>query len=145
MNQIHHLTILFLATDLDQVQKYADQNALRNASTEELLQLCPKMKTQQLNRPVLESLAWSSLQNLKSSCKYNLVANICHENTQGGTELKSSKLKSSHTLKGLFKCQVLNKTSKQWYEIQDLHVQSTLPQLVALSESYIQIWERKSH
>lgn len=30
----------------------------------------------------------------------------------------------------------------QWYEIQDLHVQEVLPQLIALSESYIMVYRR---
>jgi U4/U6.U5 tri-snRNP-associated protein 2 len=33
--------------------------------------------------------------------------------------------------------------SDQWYEIQDLHVQETLPQLIGISESCILVYERK--
>ena len=32
---------------------------------------------------------------------------------------------------------------KKRYEVQDLHVQETMPQLIGLSESYIIIYERK--
>lgn len=39
---------------------------------------------------------------------------------------------------------VVNRASDQWYEIQDLHVQETLPQLITLSESCILIYEKKS-
>ena len=28
----------------------------------------------------------------------------------------------------------------QWYEMQDLHVQETMPQLIGLSESYIMVY-----
>jgi len=30
--------------------------------------------------------------------------------------------------------------SNQWYEMQDLHVSDILPQMITLSEAYIQIW-----
>jgi len=44
---------------------------------------------------------------------------------------------------GSYRAHVYNKASEQWYEIQDLHVQETMPQLIGLSESYIMIYERK--
>lgn len=31
----------------------------------------------------------------------------------------------------------------QWYEIQDLHVQETMPQLIGLSQSYMMVYERR--
>jgi U4/U6.U5 tri-snRNP-associated protein 2 len=60
--------------------------------------------------------------------KFNLLANVHHEGDADG---------------GIFKVQVLNKANETWYEIEDLHVQETLPQLVALSPSYLQIYEHK--
>lgn len=30
-----------------------------------------------------------------------------------------------------------------WYELQDLHVVDVLPQMITLSEAYIQIWEQR--
>ena len=33
--------------------------------------------------------------------------------------------------------------NNMWYEMQDLHVQERMPQLVAISEAYIQTWVRK--
>jgi U4/U6.U5 tri-snRNP-associated protein 2 len=70
--------------------------------------------------------------------KYDLVANITHESPadvgREGTfdplQLGSYKV----TLRG----------TKQWYEIQDLHVQEIMPQQIGLSESYVLIFERKS-
>lgn len=61
---------------------------------------------------------------------YDLLANIVHEGEPGKG-------------KGVFKAHVLHKGSAKWYEIQDLHVADILPQLITLSESYIQIWELK--
>jgi len=59
--------------------------------------------------------------------KYNLLMNSYHEGAADG---------------GVFKVHCLNKSNDTWYDVEDLHVQETLPQLVALSPSYLQIYER---
>ena len=70
---------------------------------------------------------------------YDLVANICHEiPAEVGREGQRNPLQD-----GSYKCHVQHKGSGQWYEIQDLHVQETMPQLIGLSESYILIFEKK--
>ncbi|KAK1576875.1 hypothetical protein Q3G72_017144 [Acer saccharum] len=53
--------------------------------------------------------------NERLRSKYDLIANIIHD----------------------------GKPEELWYEIQDLHVSKTLPQMVALSEAYMQIYERQ--
>lgn len=72
--------------------------------------------------------------------KYDLVANITHESPADvGREGKSDPLQE-----GSYKCHVQHKASNQWYEMQDLHVQEIMPQLIGVSESYVLIFERKS-
>jgi U4/U6.U5 tri-snRNP-associated protein 2 len=72
--------------------------------------------------------------------KYNLVANITHESPADvGREGKHDPLQE-----GSYKCHVQHKASNQWYELQDLHVTETMPQLIGVSESYVLIFERKS-
>jgi U4/U6.U5 tri-snRNP-associated protein 2 len=44
---------------------------------------------------------------------------------------------------GSYRIHVLNKATGQWYEIQDLHVSETMPQLIGLSESYILVYEKQ--
>jgi len=61
-----------------------------------------------------------------ANTKFNLLANAYHMGDADG---------------GVFKVHVLNKANDTWYDVEDLHVQETLPQLVALSPSYIQIYE----
>ncbi len=58
--------------------------------------------------------------------KYNLIANIVHDG-----EPKN----------GTYRVHILHKSSNQWYEMQDLHVTSILPQMITLTEAYIQIYE----
>ena len=72
--------------------------------------------------------------------KYDLVANITHDSPADvGREGKHDPLQE-----GSYRCHVQHKASNQWYEIQDLHVQETMPQLIGVSESYVLIFERKS-
>ncbi|CAO3675358.1 unnamed protein product [Rhizopus stolonifer] len=59
---------------------------------------------------------------------YDLLANICHE---GESE------------KGAYKVHVRHRGTEQWYQVQDLIVEEIMPQMIFMSESYIQIWERK--
>lgn len=44
---------------------------------------------------------------------------------------------------GTYRCHVLQKSTNQWYEMQDLHVTSILPQMITLTEAYIQIYEQQ--
>jgi hypothetical protein len=72
--------------------------------------------------------------------KYDLVANIIHESPSDvGREGKYDPLQE-----GSYKCHVQNKSTRQWYEIQDLHVQEIMPQQIGISESYLLILERKT-
>lgn len=72
--------------------------------------------------------------------KYDLVANITHDSPADvGREGKTDPLQM-----GSYKCHVHHKATNHWYEIQDLHVQETMPQLIGVSESYVLIFERKS-
>lgn len=43
---------------------------------------------------------------------------------------------------GTYRVHVLNTADSTWYELQDLHVIDVLPQMVALSETYIQIYKQ---
>jgi len=72
--------------------------------------------------------------------KYDLVANITHNSPADvGREGKTDPLQE-----GSYKCHIEHRSSKQWFETQDLHVEETMPQLIGVSESYLLIFERKS-
>ncbi|KAF5762263.1 putative ubiquitinyl hydrolase 1 [Helianthus annuus] len=60
--------------------------------------------------------------------KYDLIANIVHDGKPG---------------EGAYRVFVQRKSEELWYEMQDLHVAETLPQMVALSEAYMQIYEQQ--
>lgn len=63
-------------------------------------------------------------------CVYDLIANIVHDGEPGSG-------------KGTYRIHILHRGSGKWYEMQDLHVTEILPQMITLSEAYIQIWERR--
>lgn len=66
--------------------------------------------------------------NEKLHSKYDLIANIVHDGKPG---------------EGSYRVFVQRKSEELWYEMQDLHVSDTLPQMVALSEAYMQIYEQQ--
>ncbi|KAL0012164.1 hypothetical protein SO802_007272 [Lithocarpus litseifolius] len=66
-------------------------------------------------------------ENQKLRSKYDLIANIVHDGKPD---------------EGYYRVFVQRKSEELWYEMQDLHVSETLPQMVALSETYMQIYEQ---
>ena len=62
------------------------------------------------------------------SVVYDLLCNIVHD---GNPET------------GTYKIHLLHKASGKWYEIQDLMVKEVLPQMITLTEAYIQVYERR--
>ncbi|KAG9146042.1 hypothetical protein Leryth_016597 [Lithospermum erythrorhizon] len=67
-------------------------------------------------------------ENEKVRSKYDLIANIVHDGKPG---------------EGSYRVFVQRKSEELWFEMQDLHVAETLPQMVALSEAYMQIYEQQ--
>lgn len=59
---------------------------------------------------------------------YDLIANIVHEGQH-----KS----------GTWRMHMFHKATNTWYELQDLHVKEILPQMLTLTEPYIQIYQRQ--
>jgi U4/U6.U5 tri-snRNP-associated protein 2 len=71
--------------------------------------------------------------------KYDLLANACHDLPAGlGKDARQDPLQH-----GSYRVHVHQQSSDQWYEIQDLHVSETMPQLIGLSESLITIYKRR--
>ncbi|XP_010765033.1 ubiquitin carboxyl-terminal hydrolase 39 [Notothenia coriiceps] len=59
---------------------------------------------------------------------YDLVANVVHD---------------GKPTEGAYRIHVLHHGTGKWYEMQDLQVTDILPQMITLSEAYIQIWKRQ--
>jgi U4/U6.U5 tri-snRNP-associated protein 2 len=95
------------------------------------------------------------------STKYDLISNICHD-TAGlqGLEVSSKSYEVTKNVTttstviesssneeidfGSYRIHTKNNANGQWYEIQDMIVTETMPQIVALSESYLLIYEKKN-
>jgi len=65
----------------------------------------------------------------KDGTTYDLMANIVHDGKPDA---------------GSYKVHVLHKGSGKWYEMSDLYVTEILPQMITLTEAYIQVYERRS-
>lgn len=73
------------------------------------------------------------------STKYDLLANVCHDLPAGlGKDAQQDPLQY-----GTYRVHLRQPSSNQWYEIQDLHVSETMPQLIGLSESLMCIYIRQ--
>ncbi|GIL71725.1 hypothetical protein Vretimale_840 [Volvox reticuliferus] len=64
-----------------------------------------------------------------TSSKYDLVANLVHDGKADS---------------GTYRVHIHRKVEDIWYEVQDLAVQDILPQMVALSEAYFQVFELRT-
>jgi len=84
-----------------------------------------------INFPVknLDLKAYIDAPEENVSYKYDLIANIIHDGTHNS---------------GTYRVQAKHKASDSWHDMQDLHVNQVMAQQVAISESYIQIYERQS-
>ena len=60
--------------------------------------------------------------------KYDLIANVVHDGLPD---------------QGSFRVHMHRKVEDQWYEVENLRVVDILPQVVALSETYMQVYELK--
>jgi U4/U6.U5 tri-snRNP-associated protein 2 len=60
---------------------------------------------------------------------YDLIASISHEGSIGS---------------GTYKIYIHRKLEDTWYEVQDLSIVEVLPQMVALTEAYLQVYERRT-
>ena len=77
-----------------------------------------------VNFPV-KNLEMGNYTTTQSSQKYNLMASLQHDGTPEA---------------GSYRAFVHFRANDQWYEVQDLHVNGVHPQLISVSESYIQVW-----
>lgn len=60
--------------------------------------------------------------------KYDLIANTVHD---------------GRPREGSYRVFIQRKSEDLWYQVQDLHVSETLPEMVALTEAYMQIYEQQ--
>ena len=77
-----------------------------------------------VNFPV-RSLEMGKYVEPPSNAKYHLVCSLQHDGTPEG---------------GSYRAFVHFRANDQWYEVQDLHVNGVHPQLISVSESYIQFY-----
>jgi U4/U6.U5 tri-snRNP-associated protein 2 len=77
--------------------------------------------------------------------KYNLVANVSHEVVTDGAAAATTDASGTDVTSASYRVQVCNRATGQWYDIRDLAVTETMPQLIGLSESYMMVYERQDY
>ena len=92
--------------------------------------------------------------------KYDLVANVVHRKEAQNSAIASSdstgaggdgvsrmittRGQKAPLDEGSYSAQVYDEASSTWYDVSDLHVQDTLPQLVAVSESNLMVYRSQA-
>jgi U4/U6.U5 tri-snRNP-associated protein 2 len=69
---------------------------------------------------------------------YDLVANITHE----AVRVRDDSVEGEAEKK-VWRCQVLDRASAEWFEMQDLFVEKVSAETLFTKESYVQVWERR--
>ncbi|KAI9995620.1 hypothetical protein PInf_012685 [Phytophthora infestans] len=123
-------------------QSLPSEEELREKSISELRSLLRKHNQSTEDCVEKSDLVEKILRVTQPCTKYNLVANICHDSPV--TTGQEAALQTNPLTEGSYRVHVQNRATEQWYEIQDLHVQETMPQLIGVSESYLMIYERKA-
>lgn len=90
----------------------------------------------------LTSLLQKNTDDDNTQYTYDLVSNVCHDLPLVGREEMQEQ--GDPLQMGTFRVHVHHQGSKQWYEIQDLHVSETMPQLIGLSESLMCIYRLRT-
>lgn len=124
------------------------EQEVRAMSTKELKQLLTENGRSDVANSAIEKnellqhcldFVSTSLPDILSD-KYDLVANITHDIP---AEVGREGTRHNPLEEGSYRCHVQHKATGQWYEMQDLEVTETMPQLIGVSESYLLIFERK--
>jgi U4/U6.U5 tri-snRNP-associated protein 2 len=69
---------------------------------------------------------------------YDLVANVTHE----AVRVRDDSVEGEAEKK-VWRCQVVDRASNEWFEMQDLFVEKVSAETLFTKESYVQVWERR--
>ncbi|KAL7518240.1 hypothetical protein ACHAWX_003087, partial [Stephanocyclus meneghinianus] len=132
----------------DPREKVPTAEDVRRMSTKELKHLLTKHGRQDIAQSSIEKeeLLQHCLDFISTTLpdlimdKYDLVANITHDIP---AEVGREGTQRNPLEEGSYRCHVQHRATGQWYEMQDLNVTETMPQLIGVSESLLLIFERK--
>eukprot|EP01038_Epipyxis_sp_PR26KG_P012592 gene12592-16885_t len=96
--------------------------------------------------PDIESIADMSLDESVTVGDINMGNSMSKTSTKESQSRKVSSVSTSNDVlgQGVYKIHTQNRSTGQWFEIQDLRVVETTPQLVGISESNVLIYEKKN-
>ncbi|KAJ2310939.1 Ubiquitin carboxyl-terminal hydrolase 10 [Coemansia sp. RSA 2702] len=100
------------------------------------------------NMPFGELLPKDTKEKYGRGTTYDLVANICHVGDQlpaigaDSSAAPDVPTESAATAESPFVVYVRHAASHKWFALHDLRVEPIMPQMLFLSDSYIQVWQR---
>ncbi|KAJ2701117.1 U4 U6.U5 tri-snRNP-associated protein [Coemansia sp. IMI 203386] len=77
-----------------------------------------------------------------SNTTYNLISNICHDGQPEQRQNTSTTSDEGILAESHYLIYVHHKANDKWYKIRDLQVEHIMPQMIFLSDTFLQIWER---
>ncbi|KAJ1676011.1 U4 U6.U5 tri-snRNP-associated protein [Spiromyces aspiralis] len=92
-------------------------------------------------QPPLDASA-SDRERQSAAMAATAIATSSDANMSGATGGQPTKARTTTRTAGSYMIHVRHSGTDQWFQIQDLLIEPIMPQMIALSESYIQIWER---
>ncbi|KAJ2481849.1 U4 U6.U5 tri-snRNP-associated protein [Coemansia sp. RSA 2131] len=72
------------------------------------------------------------------SATYDLVVNVCHVGRQEKSAVDGAELESEESPFVVY----VRQGESSWFRVHDLRVEPVMPQMLFLSDSYIQVWQR---
>lgn len=81
------------------------------------------------NSKLSKSIVCADKAGKSQGSKYDLIANVVHDGLPDT---------------GSYRVHMHRKVEDQWYEVENLRVVDILPQVVALSETYMQVYEQQN-
>ncbi|KAJ1642837.1 U4 U6.U5 tri-snRNP-associated protein [Coemansia asiatica] len=93
---------------------------------------------------LLPKTSIASIPEQDSNATYNLISNICHDGQPEQQQKTSSSTDEGSSAESHYLIYVHHKANDKWYKIRDLQVEHIMPQMIFLSDTFIQIWERSN-
>ena len=103
--------------------------------------------------PVTEQQNGKTLSKDSLGSRFNLIANVVYdgnaevlENSKESTESRKGSKKggtsAGNVSRGTYRVHIKHSCTGKWFEIENLIVKEILPQMMPLTETYLQIWEK---
>jgi len=127
-------TVVTLQVDKLDLGKYLKSPPSQEPTTKKLGERSSSKSRQMKGREPI------SLHKAQGATVYSLLSNICYKVTSNETE-SQKQANTGAVWNGTYLRHAYNAAQKTWFEIHNLEVKTTMPQLIACSESYLSVYQ----